>query len=52
MYSHNLVSETCQVKKDFLLCLPVSPLAQFYQICIVHYKILNANSLNIIKIII
>lgn len=45
------MSETCQVKKDFLLCLPVSTQAQFYQICIVHYKILNANYLNTIKTI-
>lgn len=51
MHSCNLVTETCQVKKDFLFHLPVSTLAQFYQICIVHYKILNANYLNAIKTI-
>lgn len=51
MYSQNLPSETCQIKKDFLLCLPVSTLAQFYQISIVHYKILDASYLNTIKTI-
>lgn len=38
MYSHNPLSKTCLVKKDFLLCLSGSTLAQFYQISIVHYK--------------